>query len=96
MLILEFLAGAVAGILLGRRVRDFSFGRLFNALIGGIGGLLLEWPATRIPGAGRFIGPVDGVAGLTPAILVGSVVVGFLGGAVLMLLAGFARTLIRS
>jgi hypothetical protein len=96
LLIVEFLSGAAAGVALGRWVRSYSFGRIVDGLIGGLGGLILEWPATRIPGVGRFIGPVGNVVGLTPAILIGSVVVGLLGGLVLVLLAGFARTLIRA
>ena len=96
LLIIEFLSGAVAGIALGRWVRSYSLGWFVDAVIGGIGGLILEWPATRVPGLGRFIGPVGNVVGLTPAILIGSVVVGLLGGFILVLLAGFARTLIRA
>jgi hypothetical protein len=96
LLIIEFLSGAAAGFALGRWVRSYSFGRIIDALIGGIGGVIFEWPATRIPGLGRFIGPVADVGGLTPAILIGSIVLGLLGGLILMLLAGFAKTLIRA
>ncbi|MDW6023505.1 hypothetical protein SAZ10_17280 [Mesorhizobium sp. BAC0120] len=88
LLIIEFLSGAVAGIALGRWVRSYSFGWVINALVGGIGGLILEWPTTRVLGLGRFIGPVGNVVGLTPAILIGSIVVGLLGGLILVLLAG--------
>jgi hypothetical protein len=104
LLVIEFVCGAAAGIALGRWVRSCSFGRVIDGLIGGIGGLIFVWPATRIPGVGRFIGHVgnaadatlQGVGGLTPAILIGAGIVGVFGGLVLVLLAGFVRTLIRA
>jgi hypothetical protein len=104
LLVIEFLCGAATGIALGRWVRSCSFGWMADGLIGGIGGVMLVWPATRIPGVGRFIGHVEnaadatmrGIGGLTPAILIGAGIVGLLGGFVLIVLAGFVRTLIRT
>jgi hypothetical protein len=103
LLVIEFVCGAAAGIALGRWVPGYSLGKMADGLIGGLGGLILVWPATRIPGVGRFVGHVEnaadatirGVGGLTPAILVGTGIVGILGGIVLTLLAGFVRTVIR-
>jgi hypothetical protein len=104
LLIVEFLCGAASGVALGRWVPSASFGRALDGLIGGIGGVLLVLPASRMPGLGRFIGHVEsaadatvrGIGGLTPALLVGTGIVGLLGGLVLILLAGFVRTLIRA
>jgi hypothetical protein len=104
LLLIEFLCGAAAGVALGRWVRGYSFGWVADGLIGGLGGLVFVWPAMRIPGIGRFIGHVEnaadaavrGVGGLTPAILIGAGIVGLLGGLVLVLLAGFVRTLTRA
>ena len=103
LLVIEFVCGAASGIALGRWVPGFSLGRTADGLIGGLGGLIFIWPATRIPGVGRFIGQVgiaadatmQGVGGLTPAILIGAGIVGLLGGIVMTMLAGFVRTLIR-
>jgi hypothetical protein len=103
LLVIEFVCGAASGIALGRWVPSFSLGRMADGLVGGIGGLILVWPSTRIPGVGRFLGHVGtaadatmrGVGGLTPAILIGAGIVGLLGGIVLTMLAGFVRTLIR-
>ena len=104
LLIIEFLCGAASGIALGRWARSYSFGTAVDGLIGGIGGLLLVWPATGIPGLGRFIGRVEnaagammwGMGGLTPAILIGTGITGLLGGLVLIVLAGFVRTMVRA
>jgi hypothetical protein len=104
LLIIEFLCGAAGGIAVGRWARSYSFGKPVDGLIGGIGGLLLVWPASGIPGIGRFTGHVEnaadatmlGVGGLTPAILVGTGITGLLGGLVLTVLAGFVRTMVRA
>ena len=103
LLVIEFVCGAASGIALGRGVPGFSLGRIVDGLVGGLGGLILVWPATRVPGVGRFIGHVGnaadatmrGVGGLTPAMLIGAGIVGLLGGIVLTMLAGFVRTVIR-
>jgi hypothetical protein len=104
LLIIEFLCGACAGIVLGRFARGYSFGRAVDGLVGGVGGLLLVWPASAIPGIGRFIGHVEnaadaamrGMGGLTPAVLIGTGITGLLGGLVLTVLAGFVRTMVRA
>jgi hypothetical protein len=104
LLLIEFLCGAAGGIALGRWARSYSFGVTVDGLIGGIGGLLLVWPASGIPGIGRFIGQVEnaadaamrGIGGLTPAILIGTGITGLLGGLVLIVLAGFVRTMVRA
>jgi hypothetical protein len=104
LLVIEFFCGAAGAVALGCWVRSYSFGHAVDGLIGGIGGLILVWPASRIPGVGRFIGHVEnaadatlqGVGGLTPAILIGTGIAGLLGGFILILLAGFSRVLIRA
>jgi hypothetical protein len=93
LLVIEFLSGAAAGMALGRQVRSCSFGRIANGLIGGMGGLLFVWPSVRIPGVARFLGHL--AEGLTPTMLIGAAIAGALGGAILMLLAGFVRALAR-
>jgi len=103
LVIIEFLCGTAGGLALGRWVPGYSFGKVVDGLIGGIGGLLLVWPASGIPGVGRFIGHVEnaadaalqGVGGLTPAILIGTGVTGLLGGLVLIVLAGFVKEIVR-
>jgi hypothetical protein len=104
LLVLEFLCGAAAGIAIGRWVRSYSWGWAIDGLIGGIGGMLLVLPAARVPMVGRLLGHVDtaadatlrGVGGLTPAVLIGTGIVGLLGGLVLTLLAGFVRAVTRA
>lgn len=90
--LIEFLFGAAVGITFGRRMPGFSWGRVGDGLIGGVGGLLFVWPSPRIPGIGRFI---DVTNGLTPAAVIGAAIAGALGGLVLIALAGFLRSLIR-
>ena len=100
---IEFVCGAAAGIALGRWVPSYSLGIAADGVIGGIGGLLLVWLATRIPVVARFVAHVEnaadatlqGAGGLTPAILVGAGIMGLLGGFLLVALAGFVRTVIR-
>jgi hypothetical protein len=73
--------------------------RSVNALAGGAGGILFTWLAAGIPGVGRFVGYVEhaasatvqGVGGLTPAILVGSGIAGLLGGLALTFIGGLVR-----
>jgi hypothetical protein len=104
LLVVEFICGAAAGIALGRWVRSYSLGWVVDGLIGGIGGVLLVLPAARMPMVGRLLGHVEtaadatmrGVGGLTPTVLIGSGIVGLLGGLVLALLAGFVKTLTRA
>ncbi|MBB2972736.1 hypothetical protein [Mesorhizobium sp. RMAD-H1] len=93
VLAIQFLFGAAVGIALGRQVHSFSWGRMADGLIGGIGGLLFVWPSPRIPGVGRFIGHL--ADGLTPTMVIGAAIAGLLGGLVLILLAGFIRVLMR-
>ena len=104
LLVLEFLCGAAAGIAIGRWVRSYSFGSVIDGLIGGVGGMLLVLPAARVPFVGRLLGHVEtaadatmrGIGGLTPTVLIGTGIVGLLGGLVLTLLAGFVKTLMRA
>src|SRR5262245_26605558 len=93
VLVIEFLCGAAAAIALGRRVPSFSWGRVADGLVGGVGGLLFVWPSARIPGVGRLIGNL--ADGLTPTMVIGAAIAGISGGVVLILLAGFIRALIR-
>ena len=103
LLAIEFVCGAAAGIALGRWVRGYSLGMVADGLIGGVGGLLVVWLATRIPAVGRFVSHIEdaadaamrGAGGLTPAILVGAGIMGLLGGFLLVALAGFVRAAIR-
>jgi hypothetical protein len=104
LLAIEFVCGAGAGIAIGRWVRGYSFGWAIDGLIGGIGGVLLVLPAARVPMIGRMLGHVEtaadatmrGIGGLTPAVLIGTGIVGLLGGLVLTVLAGFVRMMTRA
>ncbi len=71
-----------------------------SALTGIIGGLTLTWLAGRTSGVSRFDGRVERAADATvlavgcyaPAILVGIGIAGLLGGVLLRVIAGLART----
>ena len=78
--IIEFLCSAVVGISLGRWVGSGSLGRVVDALVGGVGGLLFVWPSARLPGVARFVGHVAGSP--TPTMLIGAAIAGLLGGAI--------------
>jgi hypothetical protein len=103
LLAVEFACGAGGGVALGRWRPGRSFGPVADGAIGGIGGLAMVWLAGRIPGLGRFVGyaasaadsTMQGVGGVTPAILVGVGIAGLMGGIVLLLLAGTVGTLAR-
>jgi hypothetical protein len=93
VLAIEFLSGAAAGIAIGRYVRSYSLTWIANGLVGGIGGLLFVWPFVHIPGAARLLGHL--AEGLTPTMVIGAAMVGAIGGAILMLLAGLLKALAR-
>jgi hypothetical protein len=98
-LLIEFICGAAGGLAVAHWLPQFSFGAAVNALAGGAGGILFTWLAAGIPGVGRFVGYVEhaasatvqGVGGLTPAILVGSGIAGLLGGLALTFIGGLVR-----
>ncbi|TKT69090.1 hypothetical protein [Aquamicrobium sp. LC103] len=99
-LAIEIVCGGAGGLAVGWWLRNLSLGTAANALTGAAGGLALTWLAARIPGVGRFVGHVEsaadsaiqGVGGLTPAVLVGVGISGLLGGAALTALVGFFRS----
>jgi hypothetical protein len=74
--------------------------RITTVLAGMVGGVALTFIASKIPGIGHLVGHVEaaadavmqGVGGLTPAVLIGVGVSGLLGGAILMAVLGLVRS----
>ena len=94
--LIEILAGAASGVLIGNLVPPLSLGAWKNALVGAIGGIVLTWLTARTPGLEKFVEDEAGViaggaGGLSPELLVGVGVAGLLGGALFVTIAGLLR-----
>jgi hypothetical protein len=94
--LIEILAGAASGVLIGNLVPPLSLGAWKNALVGAIGGIVLTWLTARTPVLEKFVEDEAGViaggaGGLSPELLVGVGVAGLLGGALFVTIAGLLR-----
>jgi uncharacterized membrane protein YeaQ/YmgE (transglycosylase-associated protein family) len=88
-LIIQIIAGIIAGHITGRRMRAFSLGPVGNTIAGGVGGLV---------GAGAIQAMFPGApgSGFDFGALLSSVIGGGAGGVVVTIFAGLVRNMIES
>jgi hypothetical protein len=93
LLVLEFATGAASAMLLGQLVPPLSMGAWRNAVLGGIGGVVLTWMAGQIPDLEQYVEAAGEpeTAALSPELLAGVGVAGFLGGALFVVVFGLLR-----
>jgi hypothetical protein len=95
-LIIEIVAGAASGALIGNMVPLLSLGFPRNAAIGAIGGVALTWLLARTPGLEKFVedetaAAAGALGGMSPETLAGVGVAGLLGGVLLVAVVGLLR-----
>jgi hypothetical protein len=102
-IIIEIAAGAGSAVFVANVVPPLSFGTLWNAVIGAIGGVALTWLTARVPVLEKFVEEVgetgvaaDGLGGSSLELLLGVGVAGLLGGAMLITILGLIRNRARS
>jgi uncharacterized membrane protein YeaQ/YmgE (transglycosylase-associated protein family) len=99
-LIIEIIAGAIGGNAAGAAAKNASLGTAGNSIVGAIGGLVLGQILAALglgaPGMEATEGAPPAGAGLDVGALVGQLIGGGAGGAVLTLIVGFIRNMMRS
>lgn len=80
-LILQLVAGAIGGWVVGSLLRQYSLGHAGDAVAGLVGGVVGGW---LVPMVGVAMGTE-----MTVGAVIGQVVTGFIGGGVLMIIVGF-------
>ena len=100
-LIIEIIAGVIGGNAAGAAVKNYSLGPAGNSIAGGIGGLVLGQilaalglgePATGTATAGGAMPPG---AGLDIGALIGQLIGGGAGGAVLTIIVGLIKNMMQ-
>jgi hypothetical protein len=93
-LIIQLIAGVVGGNAAGAALRDYNLGGVGNTIAGAIGGVgggqLLQ---ALIPAIAAAAG---GTGGLDIGALLGQIVVGGAGGAILTVIAGLVKSVMAS
>lgn len=100
-LIVQLIAGAAGGNVIGQLAKQFSLGTTGNTVAGAIGGVAATWLAGYIPGLSGLVGgtaaaAADGAAaagGLDLAVLVGQGLTGLVGGGLLTIIAGLVKSM---
>ncbi len=98
-LIIEIVAGAIGGNAAGSAVKNYSLGTAGNSIAGAVGGLVLGQILSALGlgepsmGAGEAAAPAAG--GFDIGALVGQVVGGGAGGAVLTMVVGLIKSMMQ-
>ncbi len=98
-LIIEIIAGAIGGNAAGAAVKNYSLGPAGNSIAGGIGGLVLGQILAAL-GLGEPSMATEGAAtapgaGLDIGALIGQLVGGGAGGAVLTIIVGLVKNMMQ-
>lgn len=89
-LIVQVILGAIGGWGTGQAVKNVSLGTAGNVIVGAIGGVVLTWISTYIPGLAGWVG-VGALDGGGNSALIGQGVVSLVGGGVLTAIVGAVR-----
>jgi uncharacterized membrane protein YeaQ/YmgE (transglycosylase-associated protein family) len=99
-LIIEIIAGAIGGNAAGAAAKNASLGTAGNSIVGAIGGLVLGQILGALglgaPGMEATEGAAPPGAGLDVGALIAQLIGGGAGGAVLTLIVGLIRNMMRS
>lgn len=89
-LIIELIAGAAGGNIIGQVLKDYSMGTTGNSIAGAVGGLIGGWILSAMTSA-----PVADAAAVAGSMGMGDIIQGIagggIGGAVLTAIAGVIR-----
>lgn len=85
-IVITLVGGAIGGNGLAAITRNLSVGTTGNTVTGAIGGALLTWLVSVIPGLSGIVGS-GMAAGFDPGAAAGQGIVGIIGGAVLTAIA---------
>jgi hypothetical protein len=98
-LIIEIIAGVIGGNAAGAAAKNTSLGTAGNSIVGGIGGLILGQILAALgvgePGMATTEGAAPPGAGFDVGALIGQVVGGGAGGAILTFIVGLIRNMMR-
>jgi hypothetical protein len=99
-LIIEIIAGIIGGNAMAAGAKNTSMGTAGNSIIGGIGGLVLGQILSALgigePAMVTAEGAAPAGAGFDIGALIAQVIGGGVGGAVLQLIVGLIRNMMRS
>jgi len=97
-LLVQLIAGAAGGNVIGQVIKQLNLGPVGNSVAGAIGGLAATWLASKVPGLDGLVG-MAGAAGAAPAAgglnggaLAGQAVTGLVGGGVLSAIIGAIKS----
>jgi uncharacterized membrane protein YeaQ/YmgE (transglycosylase-associated protein family) len=97
--IIEIIAGAIGGNAAGAGVKKYSLGTAGNSIAGAVGGLILGQLLAAMgigePGMVTAEGAAPAAGGLDVGALISQVVGGGVGGAVLTLIAGVIKNMMK-
>jgi hypothetical protein len=98
-IIIQIIAGAIGGNAAGAAAKNYSLGAAGNTIAGGVGGLILTQVLAAMgigePGMATAEGAAPGAGGLDVGALIGQLVGGGAGGAVLTLIAGVVKNMMQ-
>jgi hypothetical protein len=98
-IIIQIIAGAIGGNAAGAAAKNYSLGAAGNTIAGGVGGLILAQVLAAMgigePGMATAEGVAPAAGGLDIGALVGQLVGGGAGGAVLTLIAGVVKNMMQ-
>ena len=101
-IIVQLVAGAVGGGVLGQVLKAVNLGTVGNLIAGALGGVGGTWLATMIPGLDGLVsgagsmaadGGADAMAGLDMSALLGQGATGLIGGGLLTAIAGLVKNM---
>ncbi|HEY4202866.1 MAG TPA: hypothetical protein VGM83_20130 [Devosiaceae bacterium] len=103
-IIVQLIGGGVGGNVIGQLAKSVNLGPTGNTIAGAVGGLILSYLATKIPGLDALVGAAGSAApasadagaaaatgGLNVGALAGQGVAGLVGGGVLTAIAGLIK-----
>jgi hypothetical protein len=97
--IIEIIAGAIGGNAAGAGVKKYSLGTAGNSIAGAVGGLILGQVLAAMgigePGMVTAEGAAPAAGGLDVGALISQVVGGGVGGAILTVIAGVIKNMMK-
>jgi hypothetical protein len=92
-ILVQLIAGAAGGNIIGQLAKSLSLGTTGNSIAGAVGGLAGAWLASVIPGLDGLVGAGAGAAaGLDIGALLGQGVTGLIGGGIVAAVAGMIKS----